>query len=61
MKKKFIVEIEYNELPENLENNADVLYDTGIEIAIENWMEGYKETNSIVGDYTVNAKQIEGE
>lgn len=58
MKKTFIVEIEYNELPENVKKNADVLYDTGLEITVENMMDGYKETGSIQGDYKVNVKQI---
>ncbi|MCK1999972.1 hypothetical protein MZM54_01065 [[Brevibacterium] frigoritolerans] len=58
MKKTFIVEIEYNELQENVKKNADVLYDNGLEITVENMMEGYKETGSIQGDYKVNVKQI---
>lgn len=52
------MEIEYNELPENVKKNADVLYDTGLEITVENMMDGYKETGSIQGDYKVNVKQI---
>lgn len=57
-KKTFIVEIEYNELPENVEKNADVLYDTGLEVTIENMMEGYIECDSIQKGYTVKVKQI---
>jgi hypothetical protein len=58
MKKTFIVEVEYNELPENVEKNADVFYALGLEVAVENLMDGFKETHSIEGDYTVNVKQI---
>jgi hypothetical protein len=57
MKKTFIVEIEYNELPENIEKKAHVLYDTGVEVTIENMMEGYLECNSIESDYEVNVKE----
>jgi hypothetical protein len=54
MKKTFIVEIEYNELPENLEKNADVLYAEALEAFIEDMMYGYQETRSIIGNYEVN-------
>lgn len=58
MKKTFIVEVEYEELQENIDNNSEVFYDLALEIGVENLMEGYKKTNSIKGDYQVNAKQI---
>lgn len=45
MKKMFLVEIDYNELEEN--KDAHVLYDIGLEVTIENMMEGYLEHNSI--------------
>jgi hypothetical protein len=59
MKKTFVVEIEYNELPENLKKNADVLYAEALEAFIEDMMYGYQETRSIVGNYEVNVKQID--
>jgi hypothetical protein len=58
MKKTFIVEIEYEELPENVEKNADVLYAESLEAHVENVMFGYKQYKSIIGDYEVNVKQI---
>lgn len=58
MKKTFIVEIEYEELPENAQKNTDVLYDVGLEVTIENMMEGYKKCGSIQGEYEVKVKQI---
>ena len=57
MRKTFIVEVEYNESPENVKNGGDVLYETGIEIAMENLIENYKSTGSIIGDYDVKVKQ----
>jgi hypothetical protein len=53
MKKTFIVEIEYNELPENTKKNADVLYAESLEAYIEDMMYGYQETRSIIGNYEV--------
>jgi gas vesicle protein len=61
MKKTFNVEVEYNELPENVEKNADVFNETSLEVGTENLMYGYKETNSIKGEYSVNASQIDGQ
>ena len=61
MKKTFIVEVEYQELPENVEKDAHVFCETGVEVAVRDWMEGYKETNSIQGDYTVKVKPLEAE
>jgi hypothetical protein len=58
MKKTFIVEVDYEELPENVERNADVLYDLGLEVTLEDMMYSYKQTGSIKGDYEVNVKQI---
>ncbi|MBY6915394.1 hypothetical protein [Clostridium botulinum] len=58
MKKTFVVEVEYEELQKNIDENSEVFYDLALEIGIENLMEGYKKTNSIKGDYVVNAKQI---
>ncbi|MFK7678675.1 hypothetical protein ACI3ER_11595 [Bacillus sp. Wb] len=58
MKKTFIVEVEYEELEENVKNNADVFYDTGLEVAVENLLYGYTKTNSIGKQYEVNVTQI---
>ncbi|WP_342489156.1 hypothetical protein MKX67_08860 [Cytobacillus sp. FSL W7-1323] len=56
MKKMFLVEIDYNELEEN--KDAHVLYDIGLEVTIENMMEGYLEHNSIKKGYAVKVKEI---
>ena len=58
MKKTFIVKVDYKELPKNEETNADVFHALGLEVAIDNLMEGYKETGSIQGDYIVKVRQI---
>jgi hypothetical protein len=58
MKKVFIVEVEYEELPENVEKNADVFYDIALENAVENLMYEYQKTNSIKGFKSINVKQI---
>lgn len=58
MKKTFIVEIEYEELPENVHNNADVLYAEALEAQIENIMFDYEQHKSIIGEYEVKVKQI---
>jgi hypothetical protein len=58
MKKTFIVEVEYEELPENIKKNADVFTATSLECALEDLMFGYSQHKSIIGVYEVNAKQI---
>jgi len=58
MRKTFIVEIDYEELPENMANNAEVLYEAALESFIEDVMFGYKTTGSIQGDYEVEVKQV---
>ncbi|HBJ1645821.1 TPA: hypothetical protein LA462_000274 [Clostridium botulinum] len=58
MKKTFIVEVEYEELQQNIDDNSEVFYDLALEIGIENLMEGYRKTGSIKGDYVVKARQI---
>lgn len=58
MKKTFVVEIEYEELPENVKQNADVLYDSALESYLENMMFDYKQHKSIIGDYEVKVKQV---
>ncbi len=58
MKKTFIVEIDYKELPENSEKNAEVLYAEALEAHIDNLMFSYKQYKNIIGDYEVNVKQI---
>lgn len=57
MKKVFLVEIEYEELPEN--KYAHVLYDEGLVVTLENMMEGYIEAGSIRRGYLVGVQQVE--
>lgn len=57
MKKRFLLEIEYEEKNSNIKNNSEVLQEVGIEVALEYMMEEYKKSNSIVGDYAVTVKQ----
>lgn len=59
MKRVFMVEIEYNELEENILNETPVLNDIGVEIALEEYMEGYKKTSSIKGDFSVTVKEVD--
>ncbi|PAE24017.1 hypothetical protein [Bacillus sp. 7894-2] len=62
MKKVFIVEVEYEELPENVERDAHVFNETALECAIEDLMFGYHQYKSIIqGNYEVNVRQIEGD
>jgi len=56
MLKRFIVEVEYNELESN--KDAHVFYDTALEFAVEELMENYKKTDSIEDVFSVNVKQI---
>jgi hypothetical protein len=58
MKKTFIVEIEYEELPENLEQNADVITAVGLECTLEDMMFDYEQHKSIIGEYEVTVKQV---
>lgn len=58
MKKTFLIEIDYSEKPENIEKDAPVLYDLALEVAIENFMEGYKATDSIESEFSVSVKEI---
>lgn len=59
MKKVFMVEIDYDELDENVKDDSNVLSDVGLEIAVENLMEGYRSTNSIKGYSEVRVKQLQ--
>jgi hypothetical protein len=58
MKKTFVVDVIYEELPENVEKNADVFYDTALEVAVENLMESYKVNKSIKDEYVVIVRKI---
>lgn len=58
LKKVFIVEVEYEELPENIENNADVFTKTSLECAIEDLMFDYSQHKSIIGRYDVKVKRL---
>lgn len=60
MKRVFLVEVEYSEIEENVTNETPVLSEVGVNIAVENLMEGYKKTNSIEGDFTVTVKEVDG-
>lgn len=60
MKRVFLVEVEYSEIEENVSNETPVLSEVGVNIAVENLMEGYKKTNSIEGDFTVTVKEVDG-
>lgn len=59
MKKIFMVEIDYEELDENVKNNSEVLYDVGLEIAVENFVEEYRCTNFIKGYNEVKVRQLQ--
>lgn len=59
MKKVFMVEIDYDELDENVKDDSNVLSDVGLEIAVENLMEGYRSANSIMGYSEVRVKQLQ--
>lgn len=58
MKRKFIVEIDYEELEKNLQEHTEVLQDVAVELAIETLMRGYQNTKCIKGDYSVEVKEI---
>lgn len=58
MKKMFVVEIEYDELQENIENNSPVLSEIGVEVALENMMEGYINVNSISKNYSLMVNEV---
>lgn len=58
MKRVFKLEIEYNELQENILNNSKVLEEVGLEIALENYMEGFKESKSIKGDFSIKVNEV---
>lgn len=60
MKRVFMVEVEYNELKENISNKCEVLQEVGLEIALENFMEGFKESKSIEGDFNIKVKEVGG-
>lgn len=60
MKRVFLVEVEYSEIEENVTNETPVLSEVGVNIAVENLMEGYKKTNSIEGGFTVTVKEVDG-
>jgi hypothetical protein len=53
MKKKFIVEVDYEE-----KDSAHVLYDAALEVGVENLMSGYVKTNSIEGNFEVFVKEV---
>ena len=55
MKRKFIVELEYDEIDEH------VIHDIGVECAIEDFMDGYVATNSIKDGYRISVEEIEGD
>jgi hypothetical protein len=57
MKKKFIIEIDYNELSNSM--GGDVLTSASVERILEILMEGYIETNSIEYWDFVNVEEIE--
>lgn len=59
MRKIFMVEIDYEELDENIRSNSDVLCDVGLEIAVENVVEGYRYANSIKGYTEVKVRQLQ--
>jgi hypothetical protein len=59
MKKVFMVEIDYDELDENVKDDSNVLSDVGLEIAVENFMEGYRSANSIKGYSEVKVRQLQ--
>lgn len=58
MKKTFTVEIEYEELENNLNKNADVLYAESLEAHIDNLMFDYRHHKSIIGNWDVKVKQV---
>ncbi len=60
MKRVFLVEVEYSEIEENVTNETSVLSEVGVNIAVENLMEGYKKTNSIEGNFIVTVKEVDG-
>lgn len=59
MKKTFVVEVEYEEKKENVEDNADVFYDYALEHNVEELMYEYLKTNSIKSFSSVKVKQVE--
>ena len=59
MKKKFLVEIDYDELAKNIKEGINVLDESGVRIALEdNFIDGFIKCNSIKSDYKVNVKEI---
>ena len=58
MKKVFMVEVDYEELGDNIENKCEVFNEVGLEIAVENLIEGYRKTNSIKGYNSVEVKEV---
>lgn len=59
MKRMFLVEIDYEELDENITNNTEVLQDISVEVAVDNLLCGYLETNSIKENYhSVSVREI---
>lgn len=56
MKKVFMVELEYQEAERN--KNAPVVYDTSLEMAIENYLEGFVQTENISKEYVLKVKEV---
>jgi hypothetical protein len=59
--KTFLVEIDYEETPQNINENSPVLYDTAVQCTLEDMMYGYASCKSISlsHGYSVNVKQID--
>ena len=61
MKKTFLVEIDYEETPQNIRDNSPVLYDTAVECTLEDMMYGYASAQSISlsHGYNVDVTQLD--
>lgn len=57
MMKIFTVEVEYDELAVNKENQSDVLYDEGIEVVMHELMQAYLKSKSIASFTSVSVTQ----
>lgn len=56
MKKVFKIEIDYQEAERN--KNAHVLYDTSLEVAIEDYLDGFVQTENIDKEYTLKVTEV---
>lgn len=56
MKKRFLVEIDYEELEEN--KDSPVLCDTSLEVAVDDLMYGYMKAKSIKEEYYVYVEEF---